>query len=259
MFVAIMICAIILPQSVRADKIPFDPSVAIASTMSPDTLMLEDLTPNVWSVNPTVGYLTFSSILDESGTAAKGHGYGGTGEVSLSFGSHVGLSISGFGYKGSGDFTAGTNGGADGTCDISGWVFGTSLVLDPFSGKGFRMPFFLGLNYQHLASSMPTAPYITSTTLDSPGYTFGFSPRFSVGVLRFKPFIVISAPMNNATITCAAGTPAEFCIPIALRMLPVVGANIEYVPWNIGFFFSLSNLFIDTGASFYSFGPSFKF
>lgn len=258
----VFLCTFLAGEATPAEKLPFDPSIAAASAIAPATIMQEDLTAHATSLHPTAGYFTYSPEIDTAGSTASGHGFGGTLEATHSLNNHVGLGVIGFGYSGSGDYTPGdpnsqnTLVGTSGSSSVSGFEMGALLVLDPFSGTGFRLPFFIGLNYQRLSSSTPTA-FITSTTLNSPGYTFGFSPRFSLGSFRIEPFMVITAPFENGQLTCSG--QSQVCGQIPLQTLPIIGVNIIYRPLKLSFFFSASSLVVDTGGAYYSLGPSFRF
>jgi hypothetical protein len=243
-----------------ASNITLDPSVAAALAITPDAIIEKDLTPGILSVHPTAGYLTGSTTLDGAGATATIQGFGGTGEAEYSFSEHVGLNFSALGYSGSGGYTPGAAeiGASTGSCSINGWLLGVTLVLDPFSGPGFRMPFFIGVNYEHLASSTPSSPIITSMTLNSPGYTIGFSPRFNIGFLRLEPFLVTTTPFEKGNVQCAAGV-VGLCGPIAIQPVPIEGINIVFRPWNLSFYFNVSSLLVGTGVSFFSLGPQLSF
>jgi hypothetical protein len=248
-------------QQAFAITLPVDPSIATASSIAPSAIINDDLKPHVWSAHPTLGYFSGTTTVDGAGATAENHGFGGTGEVQYSSTEHIGIIFSAMGYSGSGTYTPGTSetGALSGNSNVRGWLVGAALVLDPFSGPGFRLPFFFGLNYQHLSSSTPSSPIITAMTLNSPGYTFGFSPRFNLGFLRVEPFLVVTTALNQGNVTCAADVVSGACGALAIQTLPVYGINLLLLPWNISFYFNLSTFLSGIGVSFYSAGPRFTF
>jgi hypothetical protein len=262
--ISLLIAFFFLVLSVQAQALTVvvDPSIATASAIAPGAIIQSDLRTHVWSVHPTFGYFSGSSNADGSGAMASSNGWGGTLDAEYSYNEHVGINFSGLGYKGSGAFTPGAGvgeGGTAGTTNINGWLVGASLVLDPFSGEGFRMPFFFGVNYEHIASSTPTSGLFTAMTLNSPGYTLGFSPRFNIGFLRFEPFLVSVIPSGKGNVTCAANVEGGVCGSEDVQILPVFGVNIVFRPWGIAFYFNLSSTLFGTGVSFYSLGPQLTF
>jgi hypothetical protein len=245
-------------QAITADV---DPSIATATAIAPGAIIENDLKAHVWSVHPTFGYFSGSSSVDGTGATATSNGYGGTVEAVYSYTDHLGVNFSGLGYSGSGIFTpgGGLGGGTSGTTGVNGWLVGASLVLDPFSGDGFRLPFFFGLNYEHIASSTPSSAIITSLHLNSPGYTFGFSPRFNLFFLRLEPFFVVTTPTGTGSVTCSSDVVAGACGAQNVQILPVFGVNVVFRPWNIAFYFNLSSTLFGTGVSYYSLGPQLTF
>jgi hypothetical protein len=248
-------------EACPADKIIFDPSLAAASAISPATIISEDLHPHVLSLHPTVGYFSYSSEVDGNGSTANGHGGALTYEMTYSWSEHAGFALSALGYYGTGNYTPGTLGvnstvvGSSGSSKVKGLEAGFLMVFDPYSGVGFRMPFFIGLNYQALTSSMPSA-FITGTTLNTPGAVVGISPRFSVGPLRLEPFFVVTTPFEKAQVSCG---DQSSCAALPLTPLPIFGVNFVYKPLELSFFLSFASLVFDTGASYYSIGHTFKF
>ena len=227
--IAISLLSFTLSQPALAIKLPLDPSLAAMSAIAPNS-MLEDDLKSGWTVHPSAGYFSGSTTVDGAGATATAKGYGVTVQSLFSFGEHVGINFSGLEYDGKGDYTPGATevGAVGGSAGVNGWLLGSSLVIDPFSGEGFRMPFFFGLNYAHVASSTPTSPIITATTLDSPGYVFGFSVRFNIAFLRFEPFMVTTTPMNSGTVVCATDVTSGTCGAASIQMLPITGINIVF-------------------------------
>ena len=239
----------------------YEPAAATASAMLPATIISEDLTDGKISIHPTVGYFITSVTVDGAGAKATAHGYGETAEVSYSLSSHFGISLAGINFKGTGTYTPGNmeQQASSGTCSLNGWMAMAALLIDPFSGDEFRMPLILGANYEYFSSSTPTAANTTSSTLNSPGYTLGISPRFNLAFLRLEPFFVMSEPLNKASRTCAPGTVAAGCDPNSIDATPIIGMNIVFRPLNLSFFFDLSALLFGGGSSFYSIGTRFTF
>jgi hypothetical protein len=258
---AISSAGVAIAEPAQAINFTIDPSIATASTIAPGAIIDSDLKARTWSLHPTLGYFTGSNTVDGSGATASSSGLGGTGQAQYSFNDHIGINFSGLDYSGSGNFTPGTSplGGSSGQVSISGWLMGATLVLDPFSGSGFRMPFFFGLNYEHVSSSTPSSGIIIAETLSSPGYTLGFSPRFNIGFLRLAPFLVTTTTTSKGTVTCSASIVAGACGAQDIEILPVFGVNITFRPWNLSFFFNLSSFLMGTGFSFYSLGPQLTF
>lgn len=255
-----VLIALVFVKAAQALNIAVDPSIATATAIVPGAIIESDLKPKVWSVHPTVGYFSGSTNVDGLGSYATSHGYGGTIEAEYSMSNHMGISFSGLGYSGSGDYTPDASvGGSAGSNTINGWLAGASLVLDPFSGDGFRMPFFFGLNYEHVASHMPSSGIVTSMTLNSPGYTLGFSPRFNIAFLRIEPFLVATSPTSKGNVTCSASVVAGACGAQAVQFLPVFGVNFVFRPWNLGFYLNLSSDLFGTGVSYYALGPQLTF
>lgn len=223
--------------------------------------MEKDLEPQTLIVHPSVGYFTGTSTLDGSGATASATGYGGTGDVQYSLNEHLGVIFSGLGYSGSGTYTPGSTeiGASSGNASVNGWQIGASLVLDAWGGTGFRMPIFLGLNYLHLSSSTPTSPTVTALTLNSPGYTLGFSPRFNFFFFRVQPFLVATTPTNEGTLTCAADVIQGACGAQSIEFLPIVGINLIFKPLDLSFYFNFATLLSGAGISYYSLGKSFAF
>jgi len=260
--IALILCSFVLTQQSHAYTIIIDPSIATASAVAPSAIIENDLKAHTWSIHPTLGYFSGTSTVDGEESTASSHGIAGTGEAVYSLSDHIGINFSFMGYNGSGTFTPGANevpGGSTGSSSVSGWLFGAALVLDPFSGDGFRMPFFFGLNYEALKSSTPTSPIVTSLSLNSPGYTLGFSPRFNIGFLRFEPFMVTTTPTSKGNVTCGPNVSGGPCGAQNIQIVPVFGVNVVYLPWKLAFFFNLSSLLLGTGVSFYSFGPQWTF
>jgi hypothetical protein len=260
LFVVYLLPFVLVPR-VWATNLPIDPSIATASAITPGAIIDSDLAPHTWSVHPTAGYFTGTSSVDSLGSTASVKGWGGTGQVQYSRGEHFGVEFSGMGYSGSGTYTPSPTigSGTSGNATVSGWLIGASLVIDPFSGPDFRMPFFLGLNYQHLQSSTPTSPLVTSMSLNSPGWSVGYSPRFNVGFLRFEPFMIVSTPFRKGSVTCGVSLVAAACGPQNIQVLPIVGVDIVFRPWNFGFYFNISSFLFGSGVSFYSLGPQLRF
>lgn len=259
---AIAFLFLILAEQARALTVVVDPSIATASAIAPGAIIQSDLKEHVWSVHPTFGYFSGSSNADGSGAIATSHGYGGTLEAEYSYNDHLGINFSGLGYGGSGSFTPGAGsveGGTVGTTNVNGWLVGAALVLDPFSGDGFRLPFFFGLNYEHISSSTPSSGLFTAMSLNSPGYTFGFSPRFNLAFLRVEPFLVTVVPSGKGNVTCSANVTGGACGAQDVQILPVFGVNVIFRPWNIAFYLNASSSLFGTGVSFYSLGPQLTF
>ena len=259
-FIAVVCLSLVAAPSALAVKLPLDHSLAAMSAIAPNS-MLEDDLKSGWTVHPSAGYFSGSTTVDGSGATASAKGYGFTAQSLYSFGEHVGINFSGLEYNGKGDYAPGASevGAVGGSAGANGWLIGSSLVIDPFSGDGFRMPFFFGLNYAHVASSTPTSPIITATTLDSPGYVFGFSVRFNIAFIRLEPFLVTTTPMNSGTVTCAAQVTSGTCGAASIQMLPITGINFVLRPLGWSFYFNASNLLVDSGISFYSIGKQFSF
>lgn len=245
----------------RAIALPIDPSLATANAIAPNATIDADLKAKSWSVHPTFGYFSGSANVDGTGATATAAGYGETLNAQYSVSDHFGLSLSAMNYSGSGSYTpsASSSGGSSGADTVKGWLAGVSLVLDPFRGSGFRMPFFLGLNYEQLSSTTPSSPLITSLSLSSPGYSVGFSPRFNIGFLRIEPFFVVSTPTSKGNVSCSALVVAGACGAQDIQALPVYGVNLVFRPLNFSFYINLSSLLLGTGISFYSFGAQLTF
>lgn len=260
-FLAIVWFSFAVARSALAGDVTVDPSIATAAAIAPVAVINSDLKPHTWSVHPTAGYFTGTSTVDGAGATATSQGYGGTVQAQYSLSEHFGLDFSGLGFSGSGTYTPGAAeiGGSTGSSSVSGWLVGAALVLDPFSGDGFRLPFFFGVNYQQLSSSTPGSPIITSMTLSTPGYTLGVSPRFNVGFLRFEPFLVVTTPTSKGTVTCSAVVIAGACGAQDIQVLPVFGVDIVFRPWGLSFYFNLSSFLSGAGVAFYSLGPQFRF
>jgi len=240
---AIAFLFLILAEQARALTVVVDPSIATASAIAPGAIIQSDLKEHVWSVHPTFGYFSGSSNADGSGAIATSHGYGGTLEAEYSYNDHLGINFSGLGYGGSGSFTPGAGsveGGTVGTTNVNGWLVGAALVLDPFSGDGFRLPFFFGLNYEHISSSTPSSGLFTAMSLNSPGYTF-------------------VVPSGKGNVTCSANVTGGACGAQDVQILPVFGVNVIFRPWNIAFYLNASSSLFGTGVSFYSLGPQLTF
>lgn len=256
------LCPFVLTQQSLAYTVDIDPSVATASAIAPSAIIEDDLKAHTWSIHPKVGYFTGTSTVDGEDSTASSHGFAGTGEAVYSLNDHIGINFSFMDFKGSGSYTPGSGevpGGSPGSSSVSGWLFGAALVLDPFSGDGFRMPFFFGLNYEALRSSTPTSPLVTSLSLNSPGYTLGFSPRFTVGFLRIEPFMVTTTPTSKGNVTCGPNISEGPCGAQSIQLLPVFGVNVIYLPWKIAFYFNLSTFLISNSVAFYSVGPQWTF
>jgi hypothetical protein len=234
---AIALLILILAEQAQALTVVVDPSIATASAIAPGAIIQSDLKAHVWSVHPTFGYFSGSSNADGSGAIASSHGFGGS-------------------------FTPGVGsveGGTVGTTNVNGWLVGAALVLDPFSGESFRMPFFFGVNYEHISSSTPSSGLFTAMSLNSPGYTFGFSPRFNIAFLRVEPFLVSVVPSGKGDVTCSVNVIGGVCGAQNVQILPVFGVNVIFRPWNIAFYFNASSSLFGTGVSFYSLGPQLTF
>jgi hypothetical protein len=251
---------LVLVRPASASGPTVDPSIATAGAITPSAVIQEDLGYRTWTLHPTAGYFTGSIPAIGANATVTAHGFGGTGEAQYSLNEHIGVNFSALGYSGGGSYTPATSSdGSAGTTSVSGWLVGATLVLDPFSGKGFRMPFFFGLNYQRLTSSTPTSPLFTSMTLYSPGYSFGFSPRFNVWFLRFEPFLVATTSTSEGTVTCSSDVVAGACGAQNIQTLPVFGVNIVFRPLNLSLYFNLSSTLFGTGVSYYSIGPHLTF
>jgi len=251
-----------IDPAAQASNMSVDPSIATAAAIAPGAIVVrKDLTPGIWSVQPSVGYFNGTSSFDGGGATVSSRGWGGTGQAEYSWSEHVGLSFSAMVYKGSGEFTPGAIelGATSGSASVDGWLLGAAFVLDPFSGNGFRLPFFIGFNYQHLTSSTPTSPTVISMSLDSPGITFGFSPRFNLGFLRIEPFMVTTTATEKGNVGCNADVVVGLCGAANVQVLPVTGVNAIFRPWNFSFYFNFSTLLLGTGISFYSVGHQFSF
>jgi hypothetical protein len=248
-------------SAASANSITVDPSIATAGAIAPGSIPQEDLKPHLWTIQPSVGYFTGSPAFDGSGATVSIHGWGGTGEAEYALNEHMGISFAGIVYSGSGTFTPGASepGAISGSASVNGWLASATLVLDAFSGNGFRMPFFFGLNYEHLSSSTPSSPTITAMSLNSPGYTLGFSPRFNVGFLRLEPFLVSTTPTRKGNVACSVDVIAGACGAEDVQMLPVLGVNVIFRPWNLSFYVNLSSFLLGTGVSYYSVGHQFSF
>jgi len=258
------VTSILLPlifvQSASAVTATFDPSVATAAVIVPGAIIQDDLGYRSWNVHPTAGYFSGSLAAIGANATETCHGFGGTGQAQYSWTEHVGVNFSMLGYGGGGNYTPATsNDGSAGTISVNGWLAGASLVLDPFSGRGFRMPFFIGANYMHLASSTPTSPIFTSMTLSSPGFTFGFSPRFNIAFLRLEPFLITTTASNKGNVTCGPNTIGPACGAQAIDPLPVFGVNIVFRPLGLSFYLNFSSFLFGTGVSYYSLGPHLTF
>lgn len=238
-----------------------DPSIATATAIEPGTTIANDLKAHNWSAHPTVGYFSGTATVDGSGATASSHGFGETINIQDAVTDHLGFIFSGMNYSGSGSYSPGSTGtlGSSGSSNVSGWLLGAGLVLDPTRGNGFRIPFFIGLNYQYLKSTMPTSSVITSLSLSSPGFSFGFSPRFNFLALRIEPFLVVSTPLSKGTVTCSSLVVAGTCGALDIQVLPVYGVNLIFKPLNLSFYINMSSLLLGTGVSFYSLGPQFRF
>jgi hypothetical protein len=257
-FFIVILLSFFLLRSALASDVAIDPSIATLGAIAPGAIINDDLKPHTWKFHPTAGYFTGSTTVDGSGSTASSHGFGGTVEAQYAWNEHFGVNFSALGFSGSGNYASGSS-GATGSSSVNGWLAGAALVFDPFSGSSFRMPFFFGVNYEHLASSTPASPIVTSLSLTSAGYSFGVSPRFNIGFFRVEPFIVATTPTSKGNVTCAADVVAGACGAQEVEVLPVLGVNLIFRPLNLSFYFNVSSLLLGTGVAFYSVGPQLAF
>ena len=234
-----------------------DPAAASASAMLPATILTEDLSAGDISLHPTAGYLTAHEKTGTEGNVSL-HGVGGSLTLTKALGPHLGVSIGGLYFNESGNYDPGATGvaGTAGTASATGWLGSAGLVIDPFSGNGFRMPILIGGNYENFHTSIPTEFNSTGTTLRSPGYSFGISPRFSVGWFRVQPFFMLDIPTNKATNACnpsSTSCPATSSIDTG----GILGVNLIFIPWGLSLFYNFANLIYNEGSSYLSLGYRF--
>ena len=239
-----------------------DPASATASAMHPAMILTEDLKEGDLSLHPTAGYVSTTNATGTTGQVSL-HGAGGSLTITKSLNPHLGISVGGLYFKESGSYdpqttSSGQSAGIAGSASATGWIGTAALVLDFFSGDGFRMPIIIGGNYENFSSSNPTVFDQTGRTLRSPGYTFGVSPRFTAGWFRIQPFFMIDFPTKEADNACTA-IASSGCTPHSGEDTgAVLGINTIFTPWGLSFFYNMGNLIFNQGSTYLSLGLRFS-
>ena len=238
-----------------------DPASATASAMHPAMILTEDLKEGDLSLHPTAGYVSTTNATGTTGQVSL-KGYGGSLTVTKSLNPHLGISVGGLYFRETGSYdpqttSSGQSAGIAGSASANGWIGTAALVLDFFSGDGFRMPIIIGGNYENFNSSNPTVFDQTGRTLRSPGYSFGISPRFTLGWFRIQPFFMIDFPTKDAVNACNPGITG--CNPNSSEDTgAVLGVNTIFTPWGLSFFYNMGNLILNQGSTYLSLGLRFS-
>ena len=192
--------------------------------------------------------------------SARGEGLGFS--ALYAFSDHVGATVMGLYFKGTGTNSAEVGGFSSpypilidgGSFSMHGEVATAALLLDPFSDpKGFRLPFILGASYVglHENTSLTSTLGTGTSSLDTTflAATAGLAAQIPVGEwlktarwFRLTPFVLGSVPIGTSsggpkTIQCGpGGTQCEgpFTNNSWSRDLETAGLVVG-LPWNLAF------------------------
>ncbi|MDE2292609.1 MAG: hypothetical protein KGL53_11050 [Elusimicrobia bacterium] len=207
--------------------------------------------PGKWDISVSPAYVkakTFNTTGDMQ-DYKQVDAYGAAGSVVWGVADHFALGFTGLGFNGKGKYHVPTGSGASfssGAYDMktSGFIAAASLIFDPFTGDGFRLPLMAGVNYESMRDESTgvldgsgNSLGALGNRLDSPGVQFGLSPQFNTGPLRWEPFALVYFPLSHEKQT-QNGTVFDSSIHSDTGG-PQPGINVVFRPWNLSFFYAL--------------------